>query len=146
MFNKEEFVRTTILYNDAIMNRKDTGYAFGIMKLPKDPAVFSIFNVILASCIELTLNTYFILPLIFVIISTEFLKKGRMNSFILDSCVDAELEIEGMSDEDRLELVDSLITEIKGHRTSFMTHTVSSFLSCTSIFLIAYASLRMLII
>lgn len=106
--NLDNFVNAAAYYNNTIQSRKDTGYFFGL-KMPKNPIIVSTIFVILASGLEAVFGTYLILPVIVILVCTEIMSKGKANMFIMEACMDYEMEFNPLDNDERDHLISELI-------------------------------------
>jgi len=135
---QDKLINALVLYEDNLSKNKDMSRVFGIFKLPRFPIIFSFFNIILIGFIESIYGTYFIVPIMALIFSSEILRLDRIHTFIISACIDAEFQFPEMIDEDRSHLLNQLIDGIKRDRQSFVMNIISSVLTCAAFFIASY--------
>lgn len=136
-------------YEDRLALDSYTGYAFNKIKLSSNPTIHSTIILTIAVMFQLMYPMYFILPILAILLSHEFVYKDSIKISLLIELVDDELELEGVlleddnyiDNEDRWYIFESRIRPLKRHKVSFkkrIKYIIGAILRCVIIYSILY--------
>jgi hypothetical protein len=78
-------------YLEKLKSNKAMCYMFGRIPIPPGiPFIFTISTIVVASLIEIAFPTFFILPILFIIVCFEHYSIVQLKSYILEECIYTE--------------------------------------------------------
>ena len=93
-------------YKTRLETSKYTGFAYKRISLPENPNFHVTIMLCLSVIIQMMLPMYFIIPALVILFSHEFVYRGATRNQILDLCIEDELELEMVFNDEGSEPVD----------------------------------------
>lgn len=137
-----EYIKALKYYDGMLFKLKETGYAFGLVKLPKRSYLISIIMLVGSAIFESRVNTNFGLPLICIIICHGMRYSRQVHISVLIACMNYEHDHMLESRDEKWDLLNrNLDTEILDKEKVALNHIVTS-VSCIAVFVITYLIFR----
>ena len=150
-------------YINRLDTDKYTGYAFRFIRIPLVPLAHAMILLVLSAILELTFSTYFIQPIVVMLICHELVYKDVIRNCIMDNCVEDESALQdtyiregvnpdypedsiNITDEDRWGIFETYVRRVKNEKLfTKIKHRITSFGGCLFRFAAAYIFLYVIL-